>query len=374
MINYSTLLTCFSGLVGFRDSDNSCIPNLAPSLTGSTSGVYVTDVSGITPEVITDARSKDYSDINGYLSSVVTGETQNALNDFINQHKQLTKARHLLDNIDPVKYIQYFTDKVTKSSRFVGFEIKPNESDNLSLLLRQVGVQFDTLNTALVIYLFESSQQTAIKTFTLSAHSKVSSLQWFELTEWIANYKSSTLGTGQCFYLGYFEADLSGQAIDTKFYGALSGDDIIGCTSCGTGWVSGYQKHARIRGVAFDNSALNGTSIPDLKQATYTDQTFGLHLKISVTCDITEVICYNKSLFVQAVKNKIALRIFKDYFNSVRLNRNAELGRDKALANISMVEADYKAQLSGISFDFTDIDSYCQPCRKDQIKSGTLYT
>lgn len=360
MINYSTINTCFSGLVGYRQTNYSSVPQLSVSLTGSTSGVYVTDVPGITPEFIYDALPPDYPNINAYLTGVTQQETLNAVKDYIIQHKELTKARHLLDNIDVTKHIQYFTDKVTKSGRFVGIEIVPGESDNIAVWIRRLGTQFDTVQS-LTIYLFESSQNTAIKTFSLTT-TKANSLEWNDLTDWICNYKSTSYGTGQSFYLGYFENSLSGQAVDTL----LQGD------CCENTWVSNYQKHCSVKGVVFENGALNGTSLPDLKKVGYTNQTFGLHLKISVTCDITETLCDNKLIFGNLAKNKIAMRIFSDYFNSNRVNRNRDISSDRALTNRAMVEEEYKRELKSISFDFTDIDRFCQPCQKNLISVQTI--
>ena len=362
MINYSTINSCFNGLIGFRCSYNSAVATLSNSLTGSTSGQYVTDISGITLEVIDDARSNDYATLSDYLTNIRQQETLGAMQDFINQHKELTKARHLLDNIDVVKNIQYFTDKVTKSGRFVGIEIRPNPSDNIAIWIRRLGVQFDTLQSGLTLYMFESSQNTAIKTTSIS-NTKQNSLEWFDMTEWTANYKSVSGGTGQSYYIGYFENDLSGQAINTSLQ-----------RNCcpGTEWVKAYSQHVQVRGVVFENSALNGTSLPDTISVGYSDSTFGLHLKMSVTCDITETLCDNKLTFASLIKNRIAKRIFKDYYNNVSVNRNSDMARDRALSNLAMVEEDYKRDLKGISVDFTEIDRFCQPCAKQTIKSQTF--
>jgi hypothetical protein len=311
--------------------------------------------------VIESAMSGDYADVSAYLRDVRQSEIQNALQSFINQHKELTRSRTLLDNLDVVKHINYFSDKVTTNGRFVGIEIRPAPSQSISAIIQSLGVQFDSLQAGLTIYFFESSQEDAIATASITT-TKTNSLQWFTQTEFIARYKYNDGGTGQSFYVGYFESDLAGQAIDTKLYS----------NCCGNDWVGDYQKYALVRGVVFQSSALSGTDIPDLKLIGYTDQTFGIHLKMSIECDITDTICQNVNLFAQLCKKKVALRIMWDFYNNMNLNRKAELSRDRALPNITRLEKEFDMELKGIKLDFTDIDDICMPCNKNFISTVTM--
>ncbi len=360
MINYSTINTNFSGLVGYRQTNDSGTSQIPVSLTGSTSGQYVTDVSGINAELIESAMPADFNSLSHYLTGVTKQETLNAVLDFVAQHKELTKARTLLDNIDVTKHVQFFVDTVTKASRFVGIRIKPQQSDNIAVLLRRLGTQFDTINT-ITLYLFETSQNTAIKTITITT-TKQNSLEWNDLTDFICNYKSPTSGTGQTFYLGYFESALSGNAIDT----------LLHKDCCGNTDVETYSRYVGVQGFVFENTALNGTSLPDIKNEGLTMQTFGLHLKMSVTCDITETLVDNKNILAPIIKNKIAMRIFRDYFNSNRVNRNRDIASDRSTTNLAICEAEYNKYLKSIDMDFTDIDKDCMPCAKNLIKTQTL--
>lgn len=365
MIDYTKILACLTGtnqLVGYRNSDDSCVGTINSNVTGSTSGKYVTSIPGITMELIKANLSSDYSTVTSYLNYINNEETINAVQDFVKRHKELTGARNLIDNIDPVKSRDiFFTDKVTKSGRFVGIEITPLQSDNVAVWLRMLGTQFDTIEAARTIYLYDCSQNTAIKTFTLTT-TKTSSLEWWTLTDFVCNYKSTTGGTGARFILGYYENDFTGQAIDTKLWG----------NCCGNHWVTAYQKYVNVRGITFESTQLNGTSLPNIEHISYTEQTFGLHLKATVTCDISDTICQNKNLFDSIVQKKLAMRILWDFYNSNRTNANADLSRDKAMNNITRLEKEYEDDLKGIKMDFTDIDRVCQPCAKNTIYTQTM--
>jgi hypothetical protein len=362
MIDTCSAIDCLEAEILFQASSNSCLTPLDIDLSGESSTCTYVDESGINMDIIEAAVSEDYEDINDYLRKIRKSCIAESLQMVVNQHKELTQSRTIIDNLDITKGLTYFSNKVQKNSRFVGIEIKPSSSQTIAVMLRKLGVQFDALNTTLTLYFYETSQETAIQTITLTAHNKTNSLQWFALTDFIASYKYEDGGTGQQYILGYFEDDLSGQAIDTRLYS----------NCCGNEWVSNYQSYVWFRGCAFPAAALSGTNLPDMEQIGYTDQSFGLHLKSTITCDITETICQNAKFFVPLIRKKMALRIFWDFFNSTRLNRKTEMAKDRATTNITRLEAEIKAELKGMSLDLTDIDRACMPCSKSMITSVTM--
>jgi len=362
MINFCEAIDCLENQLAFQTSANSCLDPLSAELTGETSTCLYVDESGITQDVIEAALNDDYVDASDYLIKIRRSSIAEALQTFINQHKELTQARTIIDNLDITKGLNYFTDKVQNTGRLVGIEIKPSSSQTIAVILRKLGVQFDALNDTLNLYFYETSQEDPIKTFTLTGHNKVNSLQWFSLVDYIASYKYDGGGTDQQFILGYFENDLAGQAIDTRLYN----------NCCGNEWVSHYQSYVWFRGCTFPTTSLNGTKLPNMKTIGYTDQSFGLHIKATITCDITETICDNSSMFVNLCRKKMAYRIWWDVFNSTRLNRKQEISKDKALTNITRIENEIKAELKGLSLDLTNIDKICMPCSKAFVTTATM--
>jgi hypothetical protein len=366
MIDISTAVDCLSGLVGFRNSDRTCISNFPNSQTGSTSTVYVTDEPAITPTNITAAMPKDYSSLGDYVSDSITRASQEVVQEFTNRHKELTRARTLLDDVNPVKGVNVFTNQISKSGRFVGFLIEPTQSDSISVILKYIGVQFNTLNTALTLYLYDTSQNTAIATLTLTGHNKLLSLQWFESTM-VAKYKSTTGGTGQKFLLGYYENDLSGNAVSTT---------MATCSDCGygpyNGWIEVYRKQVYITGVSIPSNGLNGTNLPDTTKFQEGTETFGLHLKFFTTCDITDVFCGNKSMFAMAISKKTAMKFYLDFANNSNLSREADMSRDRAMTNYAVAKEQYDDTMKNIRIDFTDIDKHCLPCSQRELRMGVL--
>lgn len=364
MIDFSTLATCCSGLVGFRNSDRTCISDFANSQTGATSAVYVTDEPAITPTNVTAAMPKDYSSLSDYVSAIIRNSQQQCLQEFVSRHKELTRTRTLLDNVNPVKGENIFTNQIMKSGRFVGICIEPKKSDTIAAVLKYIGVQFNALNTSLTLYLYDCSQNDAIATLTLTAHNKILSLQWIESTM-VARYRSNTGGTGQRFLLGYYENDLTGNAVSTSLARCNSG-----CR--GYEWVNKYQQYCYVTGFSVPATGLNGTSLPNLNLIGEGDETFGLHLRFYITCEISDVICDNKNMFALAISKKCAMRFYQDFANNSNVSREADMTRDRALTNYAMAKEEYDLLLKSIRIDFTNIDGICLPCSQKDLRTATI--
>lgn len=368
MIDQSTVATCLSGLVGFVNSDRSCISDFTNSQTGSTSTVYVTDEPAITPTNITASMPKDYSSIGDYVSAVLRKARQDTLQEFIARHKELTRARTLIDNIKPIKGNNIFTNQITKSGRFVGMLIEPSKSSTIAAVIKSVGVQFNTLEvggdgTGLTLYLYETSQNDAIATMKI-ANSKMLSLEWFDSTM-IAKYESSTGGTGQRFLLGYYENDMAGNAVSTSLANCNSG-----CH--GFEWVALYQKHVYISGLSIPSAGLNGINLPDTTMISEGTETYGLHIHFYVTCDISDTICDNKNMFALPVAKKAAMLFYQNMYNTTNCSREADMLRDRATTNYAMAKEEFDGLLRSIKLDFTAIDANCLPCSQRDLQIANI--
>jgi hypothetical protein len=365
MIDLSSVASCYAGLVGFRNSDRSCISDFTNSQTGSTSTVYVTDEPAINPTNITAIMPKDYTTLSDYVTDSITKARQETLQEFVNRHKELTRARTILDNVNPVKGVNLMTNQITKSGRFVGILIEPRQSDSIVAVLKYIGVQFNALNTSLVLYLYETSQNTAIATLTLSSHSKILSLEWIESTM-TCKYRSNTGGTGQRFLLGYYENDLNGNAVSTTMHKCSS------CDGGGNAWIEKYQSQVYITGFSVPASGLSGTNLPNPSLIGEGDETYGLHLRFYTTCDISDVLCDNKNSFAQAISKKTAMKFYLDMANNSNLSREADMTRDRAMTNYAVAKEQYDDLLKGMRIDFTAIDQYCLPCSQRDLRTAIL--
>jgi hypothetical protein len=392
MFNKSTVETCGSGLVGWRQSANSSYTQLTAALKVSNSGYYVNDLPSVNFDNIEKTISADQTDTNTYLENIHNAELHSLVARTVNKMKDQLKTKELLSNFPVVAGAAYFTNKVTQNERFVGFLIIPHQSNNLKAEITHIGMQLDTIQAnGVKIYLYESSQAQAIKTYTY-VNTKQSSLEWKAMSDFIINYQGENYGSGQMYLLGYYEqitdnvqnTQLSGQALSMKF-------DTGCCNNANQKKL--LQRYIGIQPIAIPKTALNWNTtlsdydLPDMDSITsyQTQEVYGLYPKLNITCDITWVVCRNIDLFARALQHSIAIKVLWDAYNSLKHNPVSDAKRN--IERLKQFAMKYEAELNGfvddngvkhmgifdeIVFDISNIDSYCLKCKNTGIISGKL--
>jgi len=378
MFNRSTIITEGSDLVGWRQSATGT--TLSDHLTTSQSGLYVNDLRGVDFDIIEDGLSDNYSTVNDYLNVVHESEIVSLVYDFVSRAKEKLASRELLNNFDVTNGVADFTNLATKNSRFVGWLIKPHKSNNIKIALTKIGLQLDTAETVR-IYLYETSQQTAIATYDF-VYSAPLSVQWKTVTDFLMNYRGE-YGTNQQYILGYYETSttsrtnpLTGQAV--KF------DFDCGCDNAPQ---REFGRYVEIQPIVIPNANLNGVTLPDTQDLTsyYVDTSYGIFGKINVTCDITDVIVDNMDIFAKALQYRIAVRVLDDYLASKRVNTTtsakhnidfAEYARNM-YSNLLIGWTDnadkyHRGLLEDITIDFSGMDNICLPCQTDLPKTAYI--
>ena len=380
------ILTAATSLVGVRADSNSIYTGLSAALKASNSGLYINDLSGVTNEIISAALSNDAVSANDYLTNVFQSEVLTLVSQFIESNKQRAGVKELLSNQPIVSGVARFKDKVTQNGRFVGYLIKPHQSNNIQIAITQLGFQASaTQATSLKIYLYETSQKEALATFDF-AIDKEDSLVWRDVSAFIVNYLSTTGGTGQMFYLGYYEKDpnnalayqLQGQALRMDFDCGCSGSPKLM-----------WSKYMGIYPIEINKTDLNwdGTKYtiptPDDIWNNVTTNTYGLLAKVNVKCDITDLIVSNIAMFSKPLQHAIAVKILLDAFATTRINVIAdskrEQSRDFAMHYKNILNGQttqdgvkIKGLLELLTVDFSGIDKVCAPCTDKQITFANL--
>ena len=377
MYDRNTILSCGSGLVGWNrpaDPDHQYSP-LSLDLLVSTSGYRYDDIPGIDFNIIHETLSSVYSDTNIYLRRIHDSQLIRLVDRVVLKSKDQLKTKELLANFDPITGKANFKDKVTKSGRFVGFIIMPHRSNNLRAEITYLGMQLDTIQAIepVKIYLYDTSQQTAIATFNYQ-NTLVNSLEWQAVTEFIINYTSIIGGTAQTYLLGYYENYLEGQALYV--------DLCSGCTQTAER-KKVYQRYIGISPIEIPSGILNWNGIdydlPDTENLEnyITDKTHGLLLKLNITCDISNVICANIQMFAEALQYAVAIKIFGDALSSVSHKAVTDASQNRDQWKNWMLK--YEAELRGYQFesgiwhkgmidtlvlDLSNIDDFCLKCKQ----------
>lgn len=373
MFNKKDAIECFSGLIGFRESaDKDCYEALTSALKKSYSGVYVNEGNApLTLGLINQAIGGDENSVNEYLTNAMHSETLEMLSAFVILQKKKLYTKELLANFDIGVRPNAGNIRLTiaPNGRFVGIEIEPFRGNSVRVDVASLGIHFDTVVTDFPIYFYNSSQLDPV-VIVLVTTTKAGSLEWIiednlnqgsgstaiDFDRFVSEFVSKNYATGSRSFIGYYEDDLAGaKAIDTHLISSC-----LGCT--GRSLMHDVRPYVNVKPFQFmgGNTYMDRT-LPDIQNIGYTTETFGLSLKLNARCDITSVLCANKSMFAMLLKKFVAKRLLWDIVNSNQLSGDivsqkagARLTHDKLIMEI-------EKEMGAISIDFRHVDKICLP-------------
>jgi hypothetical protein len=418
MFNPTTIQTCLSGLIGFRQHYNTAYDRYDSDIVASAAGLYIdnsahslitvenisaiaenfskTDVSAYSNAITyakgdivkdssiiyeslvannlnhTPASSASYWRVtnltSAYLRRLVNSASINLFNKVFAQKKLYEVAKTLLTDTSLYDGVGNLARKITKFSRFVGFRISPNFNDTV-INISWAGFQFDTINPAFKLYVYHSSQNEPIKEITL-ALSKAISFEWKELTELLSlNYSSSATNTKGYFYIGYYEDDLVGQAIWKEQ--SFSGAACASCNNLDSYLWRQWNKYFSIQSFYVEEAWLDAgrNLFVEDKAIELGNQNWGMNLKLQVQCDVSDVICRSKMAFGDALVKQVVHDLLRDMAYSMRDNQKKE--KVSQLAHYALenkenhtkgVIAELDTAVKNVSFDLSSMSSVCLPC------------
>ncbi len=374
MFNPTTIQTCMTSLLGWRNDANPSVPQITNAgLLQSDSGLIYNDFHPLLSiENIVNTIPEDKT-IDNYLIEKVNSGINKALTKVVLEKKLNESTKTLLNSSKLFDGIGRFQDTVISNGRFVGVEVEIFPSYGAKVIIDKIGLQFTGAQTNLPIYIFHTSQIDPIQTVTATT-TKSNSLEWLSLSETIdLSYLSDSYDSGGMFYIGYFQNDIVGQAIKKEF-NFMQGP----CNTCrgGSNAMKVWNERlnfVRIVPVEVANGDLNGTQMFDYTKRKYSEtNNFGLNFGVTVQCDISQYLCEQKLVLTDLIGKQVAVDILNDMKHSTRLNRIANVSQNMIIRDLEGDQETFEPGLSkrlsdtikAVDFDFSKIDSPCLPCNK----------
>lgn len=424
MYRESDFQDCIAGLVGWRQNVNPDYPVLPPGLLTSASGLYFQDEHPLISIENIDQADRNYDKFNfaAYNAGTIyaDGVRIRFTDNKVYESLQAANEGHAPD-ISPLWWIEFvplaqkldqvtrsaatkllsrvFTEKklneVTKSifeniqlfdgagsllnkevkqSRFVGFEIFLKDNRDLLTVIRRLGTQFTAANPDFDLYIYHSSQADPIYQLDI-ALSKAVSFEWTKLFDSGNNpilfrYLDEELSPGGSFYIGYYEGDLIGQAINKGYN--FAGRPAY-CPTCNNDYRywSAWSPYLRIQPFSIQSADLPGDrTLWDINRNQYDFiRNWGLNLDLTVKCDVTDFLCRERYLFADCLAKQVAVDVLQLIAFSTRNNAEAKQTRD--LANYELNNKDNNTPgatkrlenaIKALSFDISDMNDACLPC------------
>ena len=428
MYDTSVIQETFLPLVGWRNSLNPDTPKLGPSLTTSESGKYYNeghplatienviatgpDFDNYTAEAFDNGKTypagalvranntvfiglKDANTgnapgasaewweplISRHIANLTKGAISNVVDQVLLAKKINRSTKGLLQNLLIFDGSGELHNAIIKESRFVGFELTIKNFDSLQVKIEEVGFQFTEVNEKKKLYLFHSSQNEPLATFEFSTN-YAGSFQWSKPSDFVMNFcKSGKNNAGGKFYLGYFEDDITGQALNQQYNFAVA--PCQGCITQTYNRLAYFEwtKFVGIRPFAIPHSSLHGATLPDLTLIGY-DPTcnWGMNMRITVRCDYTDLLVNNRNIFRNALQKQVTAEVLRQIAFTTRTDFTAQATRDRAMlelkgdsqAKVISLEKILEDEITGIELDFSGFDSPCLGQRGKGIEFDSI--
>jgi hypothetical protein len=359
-------------LLGWRNSSDSDVFQITDAdLLSTDSGLYYNDVHPLLRIGVIENIILETDNVETYLQNKINQGINKMLRKMTNFKKEMASTKTLLNSAALFDGVAPLNNTITAESRFVGMEFELKPSYGVDVTIDKIGFQSNSIQAGFNLYLFHSSQEAPIQTIPVTT-AVARSFQWITLATPISlKYLSDTYDVGGLFYLGYFEDDITGQALKKDFNFSRG--------VCGTCNRNAYKiwntrlDFLRITPMYVANGNLNGGNLFDYNDVVHTsDNNYGLNLKTTVKCDLSSYFCEQKLLFADALGYQVAIDILEDIKHSDRANRIAEVNRNMIIRDL---EGDRETNEKGLAmraedalkaldFDFSSIDSPCIPCNK----------
>jgi hypothetical protein len=339
----------------------------------STTGEFYQEVHSALDLANVKSAISERENINEYLARKEKQAVVQVVNDVL-QHQALHGVnKQLLDNAILLNRYGWNGDKIVNENRFVGFQIEVATMTGLQMAINEIGLQFTGDASELEIYLFHSSQSEPIDTFTLST-GNASSWEWNETN--IKLNAIERLGiAGGAFYIGYYQEDLSVQAINYSDFDWNVGE----CSTCGNPGLrekwNAVRKHYRVYPLYLAQGNYVKGEMFDIEDVFYTaNYSWGMNFKFSVGCDLTDFFIQNKFLLKTLVQLKVAISILSDMKFSMRTNHVEEslkmliiqdLDGDRELKEPTLPQK-YRGELKRLEMNTSGINDACLGCAESK--------
>lgn len=333
-----------------------------------------------------------------WLEGKTKASIQKAIVRFCNEKAVQGTYKTLCENRTLFEGTGRLVDTVKNRKNLVGFEIIPVRAKGVTTKINKIGLQF-TEPGEYTLYLMHSSMDAPVKVIKLNKIRK-NSIEWFTLNDIYLPYQSADNDAGGSWYLCYFQSELpKGSQAIRKDKDWSKGP----CGSCSRNELIAWQawsKYIEVHPFYVNEELVNAVNFNDdfnddfakcpihmwdaeCNQYTY-DNNYGINLEITVSCDITDFIIEQRSMFQDIIAKQVAVDMLREfaYNANVRTNRHSinasrldilyEVDGDSSSMKKSGLSYQLDMAFNAIKISTSGIDRVCLPCKNNGIRYRTV--
>lgn len=266
-----------------------------------------------------------YDTVNGYLEQATKSGIAKVLQTFITTKIDAKEMRNILEHRMLFDGTGRFKDIVANRGAIVGFEITPIRQIGISMILEKIGLQMRSAVGDVTLYLFHSSRNAPIASWTVNIDSTNGDFKWVDFGEEGAPALDCGVPGGS-YYLVYHQSELP-KWMDAINYARDWSKEP--CMACNRGNVQEWRemtKYVRLSPFfVVDDDFLTDHMMWDVQDMVYTPSTnYGIDFMYTIGCDVTDFIISQKAVFANAVQLQVGYSALKTMVDNpdVRVNRN----------------------------------------------------
>lgn len=314
--NVNTIEEELITLVGFESGEGYTLPDELSECTFKLNNYHPL----LQLSVLDNVKPQDTT-LAVFLQNIRKSATTSVLNDLVTKKLANKGIKSKLSDTIVFDSTARFTNLIANNSKFVGWSFRPVRSGNLVTKINKIALQLLEPVTNLPIYVFHSSQLEPITTRTVTT-TKSSSVEWVTLMNAITlSYTSQD--KGGYYFIGYYQDDLVSASSVTNRAIYKEHDLSAPCGSCNK-WNAIYHNEWS-KFLKIDT----GIFTPDHPEELVSheminfgeNKNYGLNFSIETTCEITDFIVSNKSLFAPTLQIRYAIELLR-YIDMSPIRKN----------------------------------------------------
>jgi hypothetical protein len=349
MIDISVIKEQFSGLVGWRQNPDPTGHQLPEALTASSSGMYYNDVHAMLTmdNLLSICNDYDVTYVDQWIAEKTEAFILQAFHDWFYNKEKFGTAQGLMSYevlfANPGEANKAQDIVLLQSGDQVGIEIETYKGVAVKYVAHSIALQFEQ-NADIDIKVQEVGQSDFVLEKTV-AYTGNGNQQWHDINFVMYGHKK---------YKVYY----------------VSNDPLNSAITSMRGLEMPYNTYYQVRG---------------FKDDVYNYENYGIDLKISVSCDYTDLIVDMKDMFIDLISKRVAIGFLRElvYNPNARLNRHQNNVDDTQLLyeidgdsqadpkNNNSLSKGYANAMRALSFDRSKIDALCLPCKRRGVRYTT---
>lgn len=370
---------CLKGLIGWKDHyDTGKIPPLSADLKTSETGEYYQEKHPALRLDLIKATLPENRDLEEFLQETEDAAITEILNDLLEKKAVTRTAKTIAANDIIYNSEGWANDLILNESRFVGVRFRVKHSIGLKAVINRLALQFNQAQNGLELYLFHSHKAKFLAKIQYNT-TQGGQFNWIEVNQ--ALYADDQDLSGGSYYLGYYQDDITGQAVQYKKLDWANGY----CGTCDGGVAQArylsVAKYVQMQPFYVPNQSLpaNNDDMFNPEDIIQTnDNNWGFNFNISINCDLTNFWCDNRRSLKNVLAQRVTIKILRTIQFSQQINYVEEqlktmiirdLEGDKETKYINLFQK-YERAVKALNFDMSSINKDCLPCDRN---SGVSY-